>query len=211
MGSESMSFWVKIMDELIPAGSSPLDWDGPMEGLHKQISFMLLMSSILLALVVGNFSQISYLILVFLFVVLTMQITVWSAFKRKSKGALIPAMFNLLLSVVLFSLVSIYFISIGISMGDLFYLLIGIVTLFTTMSAWRRLGVLRDPVYQAWYKGYKIDLDLMSLSTETVVSCINCDSILAIEISKFTIDLECPTCNKPLVSDETRFELMEEE
>ena len=51
------------MDELIPAGSTPLDWDGPMEGLHKQISFMLLMSSILLALVIGNFSQISYLIL----------------------------------------------------------------------------------------------------------------------------------------------------
>ena len=96
-------------------------------------------------------------------------------------------------------------------MGDLFYLLIGIVTLFTTMSAWRRLGVLRDPVYQAWYNGYKIDLDLMSLSTETVVSCINCESILAIEISKFSINLECPTCKKPLVSEETRIELMEEE
>ena len=211
MGSETMRCWVKIMDDLVPAGSSPLHWDGPMEGLHKQISFMLLMSSILLALVIGNFSQISYLILIFLFIVLTMQITVWSAFKRKSKNALIPAMFNLLLTVVLFSLISIYFISLGISVGDLFYLLIGIVTLFTTMSAWRRLGVLRDPVYKAWYNGYKIDLNLMSLSTETVVSCVHCESILAIEMSKFTINLECPTCNKPLVLDDTRMELIEEE
>ena len=42
MGSETMSYWVEIMDDLVPAGSSPLQWDGPMEALHKQISFMLL-------------------------------------------------------------------------------------------------------------------------------------------------------------------------
>ena len=211
MGSETMSYWVEIMDDLVPAGSSPLQWDGPMEALHKQISFMLLMSSILLALVIGNFSQISYLILIFLFIILTMQITVWSAFKRKSMNALVPAMFNLLLTVVLFSLISIYFLALGISLGDLFYILIGIVTLFTTMNAWRRLGVLRDPVYQAWYNGNKIDLTSMSLNSETVVSCVHCESILAIEISKFTMNLECPTCNKSLVLDETKLQLMEEE
>ena len=54
MGSETMSYWVEIMDDLVPAGSSPLQWDGPMEALHKQISFMLLMSSILLALEIGR-------------------------------------------------------------------------------------------------------------------------------------------------------------
>ena len=51
----------------------------------------------------------------------------------------------------------------------------------------------------------------MSLNSETVVSCIHCESILAIEISKFTMNLECPTCNKSLVLDETKLELMEEE
>ena len=199
------------MDELIPAGSSPQQWDSPMESIHKQIAFMLLMSSILFAMVLGNFGQLSYLILVFLFVMLTMQIMVWSAFKRKSKNALMPAMLNLLLSVVLFSLVSIYFISLGISMGDMLYLLIGVITLFTTTTSWKRLGVLRDPVYQAWYNGYKIDLDAMSFRSETVASCYNCESILAIEIEKFTLDLLCPTCNLPLLSDKTKLELFEEE
>ena len=102
------------MDDLVPAGSTPDQWDGPMEGIHKQISFMLLMTSILFAMIVGNFSQLSYFIMIFLFVMLTIQIIVWSSFKRKSKNALMPAMLNLLFSIVLFSLVSIYFISFGI-------------------------------------------------------------------------------------------------
>jgi len=199
------------MEELIPAGSSPKDWDGPMESIHKQISFMLLMSSILFAMIIGNFINISYVILIFLFVILTMQITVWSAFKRKSENALMPAMLHLLFTIVLFLLVSIWFISVGITNGDLLYLLIGVITLFTTTTSWRRLGILRDPVYQAWYGGYKIDFNAMSSRNETVASCYNCESILAIEIEKFTLDLLCPTCNSPLVSDETRLELYEEE
>ena len=199
------------MEDLIPAGSSPRDWDGPMESIHKQISFMLLMSSILFAMVIGNLSQLSYVILVFLFIILTYKMFVWSSFKRKSKNALMPAMLNLLFSIVLFSLVSIYFISLGITFGDIIYLLIGVITLFTTTTSWKRLGVLRDPVYQAWYNGYKIDLNAMSLSSETIASCYNCESILAIELDKFTIDLICPTCDKPLVSNETKLELSEEE
>jgi hypothetical protein len=199
------------MDDLIPAGSSPQQWDGPMESIHKQISFMLLMSSLLFGMIIGNFSQLSYVILVFLFIILTTQMLVWSSFRRKSKNALMPAMLHLLLSIVLFSLVSIYFISLGITYGDIVYLLIGVITLFTTTTSWRRLKILRDPVYRAWYHGHKIDLNAMSASTETVVSCYNCESILAIEMNKFSIDLECPTCNFPLVSDETKFELREEE
>ena len=199
------------MDDLIPAGSSPQQWDSPMESIHKQIAFMLLISSMLFAMILGNFIQLSSFIFVFIFLMLTMQIMVWSAFKRKSKNALMPAMLNLLLSVVIFSLISLYFISLGISMGDILYLLIGVITLFTTTTAWRRLGVLRDPVYQAWYNGHKIDLNAMSYRSETVASCYNCESILAIELEKFTLDLLCPTCNSPLVSDETRLELFEEE
>tara|TARA_B100000287_G_scaffold424829_1_gene470162 strand:+ start:201 stop:800 length:600 start_codon:yes stop_codon:yes gene_type:complete len=199
------------MDDLVPAGSTPDQWDGPMEGIHKQISFMLLMTSILFAIIVGNFSQLSYFIMIFLFVMLTIQIIVWSSFKRKSKNALMPAMLNLLFSIVLFSLVSIYFISFGITFGDILFLLIGIITLYTTTTSWRRLGILRDPVYQAWYYGYKIDVNAMSFGNEVVASCYNCESILAIEIEKFAMDLKCPTCNLNLVSNETIFELSEEE
>ena len=199
-----------MMEDLVPAGSSPHQWDGPLESVHRQISFMLFMSSLLFAMIVGNFSQLSYIVLIFVFILLTIQIITWSAFKRKSKKALMPAMLNLLLSAVLFAVVSIVFISIGIT-GDIFYLLIGAITLFTTSSCWRRLSILRDPVYQAWYRGYKIDLNNMSLDSETMVSCYNCEAILAIEIPKFTIELTCPTCNKPLVSKETRIQLLEEE
>ena len=199
------------MDDLVPAGSTPDQWGGPMEAIHKQISFMLLMSSILFAMIIGNFSQLSYLIMIFLFVILTAQIIVWSSFKRKSKNALMPAMLHLLFSIVLFSLVSIYFISFGITFGDILYLLIGIITLYTTTTSWRRLGILRDPVYQAWYYGHKIDVKGMSFGNEIVASCYSCESILAIEIEKFTIDLKCPNCNSNLVSDETLSKLIEEE
>ena len=51
----------------------------------------------------------------------------------------------------------------------------------------------------------------MSFRSETVASCYNCESILAIEIEKFTLDLLCPTCNLPLLSDKTKLELFEEE
>ena len=199
-----------MVDDLIPAGSSPNDWDGPLEGIHRQISFMLLTTSILFALIILEFSQLSYIVMIFVFVILAMQITVWSSFKRKSKVALMPAMLNLVLSVVLFAVVSIVFISLGIS-GDIFYLLIGAILLFTTASCWRRLGILRDPIFQAWYNDLKIDLNSMSLDNETIVSCYSCESILAIEIQKFTLDLKCPTCNNFLVSESTKEKLTEEE
>ena len=199
------------MEDLVPAGSTPQQWEGPMENIHKQISFMLLMSSLLFAIIIGNFIQISYVIMAFLFIILTTHMIILSACRRKSKNAFMPAMLHLLLSIGLFSLVSIYFISLGITFGDIFYLLIGVITLFTTTTSWRRLSILRDPVYQAWYNGHKIDLNAMSLTTETIVTCYNCESILAIEMAKFSMDLVCPMCNSSLVSEETKLQLNEEE
>ena len=57
-----------MMEDLVPAGSSPHQWDGPLENIHRQISFMLFMSSLLFAMIVGNFSQLSYIVLIFVFI-----------------------------------------------------------------------------------------------------------------------------------------------
>ena len=43
-----------MMEDLVPAGSSPHQWDDPLESVHRQISFMLFMSSLLFAMIVGN-------------------------------------------------------------------------------------------------------------------------------------------------------------
>ena len=199
------------MDDLIPAGTNPHHWDGPMESLHRQISFSILFTAILFMILTLFVNINSKYILGSIFILITGQLMIWSSFKRKSEFALMPAILNLLICTVLFSTMSIFCLALGLSFGDFSYLLSGILFLLATSSSWKRLKILRDPVYQGWYKGLKIDFDAMSMNAETVVSCHICESILAIETSKFTIDLKCPMCENYLVSNSTRDVLFEEE
>ncbi len=199
------------MDDLIPAGTTPHHWEGPMESLHRQISFSLIFTAILFMILtlILNINSIIILSLIYFFV--AFQFTVWSTFKKKSNGALMPAMLNLLICSVLFGSMSLFCLALGLSYGDFSYLLSGILFLLATSSSWKRLRILRDPIFRGWYNGLKINFEAMKINEETIVSCHSCESILAIDTNKFSIDLKCPTCNMYLVSELTRNMLLEEE
>lgn len=190
------------MDELVPAGSTPSSWEGPMEQIHRQLAFMLLMSSALLALILGNFASISIVLLVGIGAVLTIQITIWSTFRRRHPRALDPAMLSYLVCTVAFALFSALALTMGI-LGNLSFLLLGLVTMFTTVSCWRRIKVLRDPIFRAWYAGLDVELNRLSLrSGEVMATCPNCRSVLALLVSGLTLDEVCPNCSAPLVDRE---------
>ena len=190
------------MDELIPAGSTPTSWEGPMEQIHRQLAFMLLMSSALLALILGNLAVISNVLLIGIGAVLATQITIWSTFRRKHPYALDPAMLSYLVCTVSFALFSTLALTMGLA-GDLSFLLLGLVTMFTTVSCWRRIKVLRDPVYRAWYAGSEVELNRLSLRTgEVMATCPNCRSVLALMVNGLSLDEVCPNCSAPLVSKE---------
>ena len=211
MGSESMTFWVCSMEELIPAGTNPHQWEGPMESLHRQISFSLVFTAILFIILTLILNINSMIILGIVYFFIATQLTVWSSFKKKSKNAIMPAMLNLLICSVLFGSMSVFCLALGLSFGDFSYLLSGVLFLLATSSSWKRLRILRDPIFKGWYQGLKINFEAMRLNRETVVSCHNCESILAIDVTKFGIDLKCPTCNDYLVSELTINSFTEEE
>ena len=173
-----------------------------MEQIHRQLAFMLLMSSALLALILGNLAAISYVLLFGIGAVLSIQIAIWSAFRRKHPGALDPAMLSYLVCTVTFALFSAMALTMGIA-GDLSFLLLGLVTMFTTVSCWRRIKVLRDPIYRAWFGGLEIELNRLSLrSGEAMATCPNCRSVLALMVEGLTPHEVCPNCSAPLVSSE---------
>lgn len=173
-----------------------------MEQIHRQLSFMLVMSSALLALIIGSFLHLSSVLLVGIGVLLTVQISIWSAFRRKHPQALDPAMLSYLICAVSFALFSAAALSLGLS-GDMSYLLLGLVTMFTTVSCWKRIKVLRDAVFRAWYQGLGMELNRLSLrSGEVMASCPHCSSVLALIVSDLRKDEKCPNCSGQLVLSE---------
>lgn len=173
-----------------------------MEQIHRQLSLMLLMSSILLSLIIGMFVSISSVLLWGITALLIIQVSIWSAFRRRHPSALDPAMLSYLICTVSFSLFSIAALSVGLS-GDPSFLLIGLVTMFTTVTCWRRVKILRDEIFRIWYQGMNIDLTRFSLYTgEVMAACPHCMSILALTISEMRSDEKCPNCQGELVSSE---------
>jgi len=89
----------------------------------------------------------------------------------------------------------------------------GFLLLYLCWSMMQRLRMVRHPLFQAWYDGGSMALnqDIALMPDEVLASCPHCQSLLAIQPLTMKNDEKCPTCNMPLVSQESIERYGEEE
>lgn len=187
-------------NELVMAGSVPNSTQHPLEVLHRQISFVMVGTIVLFFLFVwtimntissgfGWFSLFPCIILVL----------IWSGFKNRKEWAYPFAVALNAAAIVLFGILSFMFIF----SGDLLSLLLGVLLLFTAVSSIRRLNIMRNPLFKAWYLGMELPIHGAGLAEgEIYASCPHCSSILAIRPLQLTRDDKCPSCGQALVLSE---------
>jgi len=202
-------------EELIPAGSVPEKPMGKLDQVHRQIAFTLLTSTILLALMVYIFtSVISTEIMMIMMLPLVLQFFVWYNFRSKVEWAFRPAMLCFAASIGIFALLGFIFIISGLMSGQFGDLLLGVLLCFSATASMKRLQVLRNKIFQAWYFGNVNLNDSLNLTSDEVMAyCKNCLSVLAIRPFSMDPHSKCPNCQGQLVSKETlnRLGIFEEE
>ena len=202
-------------EELIPAGSVPEKPMGKLDQVHRQIAFTLLTSTLLLALMVYIFtSLLSTEIMLAMMLPLVLQFFVWYNFRSKTEWAFRPAMLCFATSIGVFALLGLIFILSGLMSGQFGDLLLGVLLCFSATASVKRLQILRNKIFQAWYFGNVNINESLNLSSDEVMGyCKSCLSVLAIR--PFTMDPNsiCPNCKSALVSKDTlvRLGMFEEE
>jgi hypothetical protein len=200
----------KDPNELVMAGSVPTAHSKhPLEALHRQISFVMIGTIFLFALFVwsilngisSGFGWVAILPCIILGMI-------WSGFRNRREWAYPFAVALNAAAIVLFGLMSIIFLM----SGDVLSVLLGILLLFTAIASTRRLNIMRNTLFKAWYLGMEIPMYGMNLQQgEIYASCPHCSSILAIKPVLLSQDEQCPSCGEKLVSEETALRVKEEE
>ena len=193
----------------LPQNNSLLPSQDPLMALHRQIYWVMLgtiglLSLICYSLINAVFASKGWVV-IFPCIILGMG---WSAFRNKKLWAYPFAVGLNAVGVMLFALIGLFLI---ISL-DGFSILIGVLMIFSSVQSWRRLTVMRNPLFKAWYLGLNIPMMGMGLDEgEIYASCPHCSSVLAIQPTKLTVKDTCPSCHGPLISGETIRQLNEEE
>ena len=184
-------------NELVMAGGVPNSTQHPLEVLHRQISFVMIGTIFLFALFVwtifntisSGFGWVSLFPCIILGVI-------WSGFKNRREWAYPFAVALNAAAIVLFGILAFMFIF----SGDMLSLLLGVLLMFTAVSSIRRLNIMRNVLFKAWYLGMEIPIHGTGLAEgEIYASCPHCSSILAIRPMQLTRDDDCPSCGQPLV------------
>ena len=200
----------KDPNELVMAGSVPTNHSQhPLEALHRQISFVMIGTIFLFALfvwsILNGISSGFGWVVIFPCIILGM---IWSGFRNRKEWAYPFAVGLNAAAIVLFGLISIMFLL----SGDALSMLLGILLLFTAIASTRRLNIMRNALFKAWYLGLEIPMYGMNLQQgEIYASCPNCSSILAIRPAQLSHDDDCPSCGSNLVSEDTVQRVREEE
>ena len=196
-------------EEMVMAGSAPATPRHPLEMLHRQISAIMIGTIVLLALfiwtmvnqIAPGFAWLSIFPCVILGII-------WSGFRRRRQWAFPFAVALNSVAVVLFGLFSIIFLL----SGDALSMLLGILLLFTAIASAKRLSVMRNSLFKAWYLGMNLPMVGMDLQDgEMYASCPHCASVLAIRPTMLSADDTCPSCSGALVLTSTRQRLHPEE
>ena len=200
----------KDPNELVMAGSVPTNHSQhPLEALHRQISFVMVGTIFLFALfvwsILNGISSGFGWVVIFPCIILGM---IWSGFRNRKEWAYPFAVGLNAAAIVLFGLMSIMFLL----SGDALSMLLGILLLFTAIASTRRLNIMRNTLFKAWYLGLEIPMYGMDLQQgEIYASCPHCSSILAIRPAQLSHDDDCPSCGERLVSEDTIQRVREEE
>ena len=200
----------KDPNEMVMAGSVPTNHsEHPLEALHRQISFVMIGTIFLFAIFVWSildgvapgFGWVAIIPCIILGMI-------WSGFRNRREWAYPFAVGLNAAAIVLFGLLSIAFLL----SGDAISMLLGILLLFTAIASTRRLNIMRNTLFKAWYLGLEIPMYGMNLQQgEIYASCPHCSSILAIRPDRLSPEDKCPSCGGNLVSEETAQRVDEEE
>ena len=110
----------------------------------------------------------------------------------------------------MFGMLSFMFV-ISAFIGDILYIVMSALLIFTTVATWKRLQVLRNPIFKTWYLGLGSPIIESNLGVgEMLAYCPHCRSILAIKPQLLCVNDKCPHCSKNLVLEETA-KIFEEE
>ena len=135
---------------------------------------------------------------------LLLQFYVWYNFRSKKEWAFRPTMLCFSVSIGIFALLGLIFIVSGLMSGEFGDLLLGILLCFSVTASVKRLQILRNKIFQAWYFGNVNLNDSLNLSDDEVMAyCQTCLSVLAIRPLTMNHNSKCPNCNSKLVNDDT--------
>lgn len=197
--------------EMVLAGSIPGRPTHPFAQAHRQSVIVLAGAVVMILFLI--WSILAYVYPPSAIVVLlptAIGAFIWSAFRNRRSFAL-PLVISLFtISTLLFLALAILSLSSG---GDLSSVILGVLLLFMTWSSFKRIILLRHPMFRAWYNNQDMPLDGQSSleEGEMIASCPHCFSALAIKPMLLAPGDNCPHCMRPLVLQETIDKLCEEE
>ena len=186
---------------MVLAGSVPGRSNHPLENAHRQT--IVVLAGALVMLLFLAWSVLSFINPVAsYFTILPSAIAafLWGSFRRKRPFALPFVIATFTISSLLFLLFSVLTITSG-GTG----LILGVLMLFMAWSSFKRLLLLKHPLFRAWYSGQGMNLPNQSQlkEGEMIASCPHCESTLAIIPMLLTPEDNCPHCMRPLVLSET--------
>jgi hypothetical protein len=200
---------VQSSDDIVFAGSVPEQFNDPLSRLHQQTSNLVMATTLMIGLLLwGLLSTIApsstYLIpipLIFLG-------WIWYSFKSRRPYALVLAQLQLGFSSLIFAVFGVSHLLQGLS-GSIWDLLLGGLMVYMTISTFRRMSLLSNNLFVAWYRGENLPFDAQSNLTagEILAMCPHCSSVLAIQPGLLSPKDKCPNCEGDLVNST----LLEEE
>jgi uncharacterized paraquat-inducible protein A len=167
-----------------------------MENLHRHLYRFMIIDLLLVILILsGVLASVPYYILT----ILLLPVFAAISFKNKRKN-------GDKLGMMLLFILSITFLLVGLQdlAGDSNAQMIqGILLVMLSVSTFRRIRTIRDPIYKNWY-GNLEQKNIQSQSQleegEVLATCPSCLTLLAVIPGKLSEDDKCPHCDGKLVN-----------
>ena len=196
---------VQSGDDIVFAGSVPEQFDDPLSRLHRQTSNLVLATTLMIGLLMwGVISNVATNAIYLIPIPLFFLGWIWYAFKSRRQFALVLAQLQLGFASLIFAIFGVAHLLQGLD-GSIWDLLLGGLMVYMTISTFRRMSLLSNHLFVAWYRGENLPFDATSnLATgEILAMCPHCSSVLAIKPELLSAKDKCPNCSGDLVTDAT--------
>jgi hypothetical protein len=193
---------VQSGDDIVFAGSVPEQFNDPLSRLHQQTSNLVLATTLMIGLLSwGVLSTIASSAIYLISVPLFCLGWIWYAFKSRRSYALVLAQLQLGFASLIFAIFGVIYLLQGLA-GSIWDLLLGGLMVYMTISTFRRMSLLSNHLFVAWYRGDNLPFDATSnlAAGEILAMCPHCSSVLAIQPELLSAKDKCPNCSGDLVT-----------
>mgnify|MGYP001989919737 FL=1 len=194
-------------DEMVIAGMrpySPNDANNPYLRLHRGVSFVLFVDSLILLYITsiiasGWFGNSAGIVTG---IVATFLIVVWLAYRARNPKAYWVGCAVIGIAGLFFGFNALYSL-VGVITGDAVFLLWVFLFSWAMFGSFRRSMSHFHPVYKNTYFGREQGLPSLEMAAgEMLAACPHCMAVLAIQPNLLSHEDKCPYCNLHLVSKE---------